>query len=154
MKRVLSLIVLLIIISITFLGCSNSRVLTSKEVVEQPDRWLNENITLQGVVGPLYTSCTEAACPPENPCCNSCTAMLALYMEDSSLSTQPAPFTYDENEIAIGLEFPEGGGCKGNECEIACQPLQVGKSYTVTGLLVECYTVPRCILKVENYEEK
>ena len=149
-----SVIVAVILIAIT--GCTSVNTLTPEKVIDQQDEWLNKTITVQGIAGTLWMSCTEEACDPGS-CCNACFGSLALYTDADSFVQAPGQgaYAYQSNGPVIGLEFPNGEGCKGNECEISCEPLQLGEWYVVTGMLRECSDlVPWCVMKVESYEHK
>ena len=52
--------------------------------------------------------CTEAACPPDNPCCNTCMALVSL---DGQLPLRSS----ECNNVEVG--------CRGNECQLVCMPL-------------------------------
>jgi hypothetical protein len=136
---------------------NDANKLTPVEVIEQQDKWLNKTITVQGIAGTLWLTCTEEACDPDYPCCNICSGSLALYPDVGAFTQSPneGPYSYQSDGPAIGLEFPNGGGCTGNDCEVTCEPLQLGKRYTVTGLLLECSGIfPWCVVEVENYEHE
>lgn len=137
-------------------GCTDVTPLTPEEVIDQQDEWLNKTITVQGVVGTHWMSCTEEACDPGS-CCNTCFGSLALFSDIDSFAQVrgQGAYAYECNRPAIGLEFSNGDGCQGNECEISCEPLQLGERYVVTGRLHECYHfVPLCVMKVERYEHE
>ena len=156
-NKYFALLVMATVILIAIVGCNNVNTLTPEKIIDQQDRWLNKSITVQGTVGTLWMSCTAEGCDPDNPCCNGCFGSLALYTDADSFSEtqRHGPYAYESNGPAIGLEFPNGDGCKGNECEISCEPLQLGERYIVTGVLRECYGfVPYCVMKVESYEHE
>ena len=156
MKKYFAHSVTTVIIIIAISGCAGANTLTPDKVVDQQDEWLEKTIAVQGIAGTLWMSCTEEACDPGS-CCNACFGSLALYPEAGSFVQSPSegPYAYHGNGPAIGLEFPNGEGCKGNECEVTCEPLQLGESYTVTGKLRECYRgVPRCVMEVESYKHE
>ena len=157
MKKQFTHIVITIVILTIITGCTSINLLTPKKVVDQHDEWLNKTITVQGVAGTLWMSCTTEGCDPDNICCNGCFGSLALYTDTDSFAqtSRQGPYAYESNGPAIGLEFPNGDGCMGNECEISCDPLQLGERYTVTGMLRECSGyVPYCVMKVESYEHE
>jgi hypothetical protein len=144
------------LILVAIMGCTGGKVLTPEKVIDQQDKWLNKVITVRGVAGTLWMSCTEEACDP-GLCCNACFASLALYTDLDSFdqAAGQGPYAYQGNGPAIGLEFPDWEGCKGNECEVSCEPLQLGEWYRVTGILRECSgSVPWCEMVVESYQQE
>ena len=156
-KKLFVLSVLFVTILITTSGCINDRTLTPETVIERQDEFLNKTISVKGIAGTLWMICTEEGCDPDRPCCNSCFGSLALYQNADSFIESPdeGPYAYQSNEPALGLEFPNGKGCGGNECEVTCEPLQLGERYTITGLLHTCTdNIPWCVLIVESYEHE
>jgi hypothetical protein len=153
--KLFALSIVMITIIITVASCSRSAALTPEKVIDQQDRWLDKTITVRGQAGTLWMVCTEEGCDLDRPCCNFCVGSLALYPEAETFSQSPkeGPYAFQTNGPAIGLEFPNGEGCKGNECDVLCTPLQLGERYLVTGTLRECSgNVPWCVLTVESYE--
>ena len=140
---------------LTISSCNKSAALTPERVIDQQERWMDMTITVHGKAGTLWMVCTEEGCDPDRPCCNSCVGSLALYTEAETFSQSPkeGPYAFQTNGPAIGLEFPNGEGCKSNECDVLCAPLKMGEQYLVTGTLRECSgSVPRCVLTVESFE--
>lgn len=101
-------------------GGGKEEVLTPKEVLERKDELLNKKITVKGVAKEGLIGCTEMECPPEQPCCNSCSGSLELEKAGSKIKlTGP----YNGKSVS----------CSGNECSIKCWPLTKGKEYRATG---------------------
>lgn len=157
MKKPFTLPIIVIFILIVSSGCNELNKLTPDKVVKQPEKWLHETITIYGVAGTAEMNCTEMGCDPEYPCCNACFGTYALYPGTELFSNAPdeGPYAYQSNGPAVRLEFPEGGNCQGNECQVTCQPLEMGERYKVTGQLLECWDiVPWCTLQVESFESE
>jgi len=135
-----------------------TRPLTVDEVMDEREERTGRTITVHGIVGLRYLHCTEAACDPDNPCCNACFGGLGLFPSADAFYRDPprdSPFDYHGGWPVIALTFPDGGGCTGNNCEMTCEPLQPGERYVITGVLVECHRVnPDCTLDVESFEHE
>lgn len=146
LKIVSSVIYLIVIPFVTLAGCDNFRNVQR-----------TQTITIQGRLGhDQIVMCTAEECPPDRPCCNSCSVPFVLYVEKQHLTQglNQSVFTEQANErTEIKLEFPDGWTCWGNNCEMACnEHLQLGERYTMTGLLIGCDQDFRgCVMKVENY---
>ena len=149
--------ILLVVIMMAISGCASKKILSPEGVIDQHENLLGKTISIRGIAGTLWMSCTEEGCDPGRPCCNFCVGSLAIYNEIETWDQAPAqgPYAYQGNGPAIGLEFSEGGGCKGNECEVACEPLQLGKLYTINGLLLECSRIiPWCTMQVDSIDRE
>jgi len=156
MGKVLAFLVVMLIVIVTISGCTDNE-LTPEKVIEQQDKWLNQTITIQGVVGTFQMSCTEQACDPEYPCCNECAGLFGLFDNYDAFvhASSQGAYAYLGDGAVIYLEFQNGGGCRGNECDVSCEPLQLGERYTLTGLISACSDiVPRCTMKVESFEPR
>ncbi len=119
------IILILFLIIITFSGCveekSEKKINEKDEIISSisylinhSEEYINKTITIEGTVTMGPTTCTMMMCPPENPCCNSCGAQLVLYDNTSMIDTS--------------------GSCGGTECNMTCSPLELHKTYKVTGI--------------------
>lgn len=81
------------------------------------------------VVGTATTTapvCSRRACPPESPCCNTCTAQVVLLGGPRLIGSACASF------------LP---GCSGDECGLVCRPPVFGVPQTFRGRLVATASV-------------
>ena len=93
-------------------------------IVGNESDYLHKGITINGKVLPGNAACTLIGCPPENPCCNSCSAPLFLVDVDAtdiSAGVEMRPYANIKEEFV----------CSGNECELSCAPMTTGKSYHI-----------------------
>ncbi|MBU2442847.1 MAG: hypothetical protein KKF95_02165, partial [Nanoarchaeota archaeon] len=120
---------LLILIS----GCATSSYLDLSTVMNNPDSYVEQTITVKGTAEPdLMVKCTTQMCEESNPCCRTCSSRLLLTQSSSSVTI-------------------EGGECKGNNCEMTCFPLEQGKEYLVSGFLKKENS--KYIFFVQSYED-
>ena len=98
-------------------GCvSTEQSLSVSTVLQNPEKYLEEQISVKGLAAAYKLRCTDLMCTEDNPCCNTCGGSLAL--EES------------------GKKLPlEGISCKGNNCEQKCGSFEIGKEYTITATL-------------------
>jgi hypothetical protein len=94
-------------------------VLTATAAIAELSTWQDMIVEITGTATATGLSCTNRACPPENPCCNTCTATVAI---DSVVP------------LIDGLCF-SGAGCSGNECTQVCRPPLLGLPQRFTGTL-------------------
>jgi hypothetical protein len=89
------------------------------EAIRFADALAGDTVTIRGTVEIVSATCTEIACPPDNPCCNSC-----FYAQG---------FTVDVYHYIqlTGKDI----GCPGNDCGYDCPLLREGRSYQVDGVL-------------------
>jgi hypothetical protein len=114
-------LVFLLIILLLLSGCV--QVLTVGDVLERKDEFLNRKVLVSGKADASKPICTLRACMPENPCCNSCSGNLVL-KDGGELLIRGS---YNGKEI----------GCRGDECNLTCFPLERGRTYRVYGTLEE-----------------
>jgi hypothetical protein len=94
-------------------GCiAKTQVLTPEQILENPEAYLDQTITITGEVQQLLCMSTLMYCPPENPCCNSVSC--------------GEGFMVDRQTITL-----KGKRCSGNDCEVTCD-IEPG-NYTLTG---------------------
>lgn len=78
-------------------------------------------VAVTGTATQGETICTEMACPPDSPCCNTCTATVSIQgvlpLRDSAC-------------------FTPGPGCSGTECGQVCRPPIIGLPQRFVGRLV------------------
>ena len=135
-KLILKTLYVLIICSILIFTsqCGFPRKsLSPDEVVNNSESLVGQNVTIRGIVQMSnFVTCTEEECSEDNPCCNSCTAELEL--------------TGKESRIAIsGKDI----GCSGDICSLTCEPMLVGNTYDVNGVLKG--SPSNFYLEVENF---
>ena len=78
-----------------------------------------KTITVRGNIKIVSSFCTEVACPPDNPCCNSCYYHMAMPIDTN---------------YSIWLTG-ENAGCRGNSCRADCRLPDEGHPYEITGAL-------------------
>ena len=99
----------------------NTEIFSPSEVFKKSKVLEGKVIKVKGTVrGGVPMACTQRYCPPEDPCCNSCSWTLWLV---------------NENVAGEGIQIVgEGAACSGTNCEAtSCWPLQLGKKYIVKG---------------------
>jgi hypothetical protein len=103
------------------------------EAIRFADALAGDTVTIRGTVEIVSATCTEIACPPDNPCCKSC-----FYAQG---------FTVDVYHCIrlTGMDI----GCPGNDCRYDCPLLREGRSYQVDGVLT---TVTGYIIYLEVEE--
>lgn len=113
-----------------------SSVYTIDEVWEKKDTLANKTITVMGLAYNGVPQCTLIGCTEKEPCCNKCAS--SLYLVEKRPEDEEYFNQYGGKEHAIALEGiyeDRGFGCSGNDCEMECYPLEIGKWYNVTGAL-------------------
>jgi hypothetical protein len=97
-------------------------VLTSSSAVAEVGMWAGMIVEITGTATQTGLSCTDRACPPDEPCCNTCTASV----------------TIDGRVLLTGGEcFTPPPGCSGNECAQTCRPLLLELPQTFRGELID-----------------
>ena len=99
--------------------------LTIDGVLEDPNSYVDTEITVTGIVQKFRSFCTLMYCDEENPCCNTCGSGIALGGDTGMLDVRG---TYEGREM----------GCSGNNCKMECWP-EEGSTATLTGVLKESY---------------
>lgn len=84
--------------------CRN--VVTVEELRANPDQWDGVRVSIDGVMNTGYAICTQMACTPDNPCCNSCGASQTL-LDDASPGAREGLTLIQDGETL---------GCGGNNC--------------------------------------
>lgn len=82
-------------------------------LVNHSDEFINKTISVKGTVIMGPPICTTMMCPPDVPCCNACSAQLMLYDNTSMIEVS--------------------GICGRSGCDWICSPLELHKTYKVTG---------------------
>jgi len=118
-------------------GCT-SGILTPERVLGMKDSLLGQRISVIGAAGISDIRCTLIECGEDNPCCNACGGSLLLEGNREKI------LLYGEYE-------GENVGCGGNECELTCYPLEIGKKYEVTGIWNK--TRFEYYLEIESFRE-
>lgn len=72
---------------------------TGAELAADPSAFVNQRVWLTGVAQTSFPICTQLACSPANPCCNSCGAGITMAMDS---------FEIEMSNI----------GCGGNNCDV------------------------------------
>jgi hypothetical protein len=90
---------------------------TPEEAYRNAAALVDRVITVRGKVDIVAGMCTEEACPPDNPCCNSCQYGLGFILD-----------------AFHSLYFSgEAAACGGDDCHVECDFLDPGGSYEITG---------------------
>jgi len=92
---------------------------TPEETYQNASVLVGRVITVKGKLEIVSSACTQAVCPPENPCCNSCNYQLGF-----RLDKYRSIYLHGINS-----------GCPGNSCRAECRSIQPGKTYRITGNL-------------------
>ena len=82
-------------------------------LVNHSDEFFNKIICIKGTVTMGPPVCTAMMCPLDDPCCNACSAQLMLYDNTSMIKVS--------------------GSCSNSGCDWICSPLELHKTYKVTG---------------------
>lgn len=93
--------------------------LTASAAVAQGAALSGRVVAVNGQLEAGPPTCTERACPTEEPCCNGCTAELLI---DGLLPASPS-------------ECLPIVGCTGDECGLVCRPAALGTPETFVGYL-------------------
>ena len=104
-------------------GCDETAEITVSDVLADPRAYDGKRVTITGNVfaGPAF--CTQLACSPSNPCCNSCGADQNLYDGSNWAGSD-------------GLSLRRDGemfGCGGDECTVADSCTVESGRYEVVG---------------------
>ena len=105
-------------------GCFGQSTLTPDQLPPVAASLVGTNITLEGLAVAYNVVCTQAACPPETPCCNTCGAPLALAGDQTKIRLRGS---YELRPV----------GCFGTECNQTCYPLTIWQRYQVSGTLLD-----------------
>jgi hypothetical protein len=105
--------------------------LTGAELFANPDAFVGSKVWLTGDAEVGFAICTQIACSPEFPCCNSCGAGIDM-------------------DLGAGELGMSGLGCGGNECTVLdnCDYSQ-GAAFTAWGTLQQSFGTLR--LEVEGH---
>lgn len=93
--------------------------LTASAAVARAAELAGRVVEVRGRLEAGPTTCTERACSVEAPCCNTCTAPLAV---DGLLEVGPS-------------DCLEPVGCRGDECGLVCRPAPLGAVERFVGRL-------------------
>ncbi len=124
-KRTLLLVgttVIALILAVLLLQ-GNQKPLTVEEVVENPGKYKNSEVSVRGEVSVGRLKCTTEVCI-EKECCNTCSGNPVLGQGGKEL---PLTGTYNGTELT----------CSGNECRVDCGPLARNQSYVVKGTIIK-----------------
>ncbi len=125
-NRILLTSVFILLISLAFVPTivsdknSSAAQNTSLEyVIQNSEELQREKVAVKGTATARLI-CTQIACRPENPCCNSCSGDLILESGNNTLN----------------LDFRDSAsGCSGDSCNVDCQPLEKDEEYRLEGIL-------------------
>ena len=107
------LVVLLVLVS----GCTSP---AGDRPLENKDSWVGKEIALEGTTVIVKRICTAAFCE-DNPCCNSCSAVLGLNVSGEVIALRGS---YEGKPIK----------CAGSNCAMECNP-EEGKAMAFKGVL-------------------
>ena len=92
---------------------------TPEELYRNAAALVGQTVAVRGKVEIVAGICTEIACPPDNPCCNSCNYSLGFKIDEFQR-------IYFSGKAA---------GCTGDDCHAECMDLKEGGWYEITGRL-------------------
>ena len=93
--------------------------LTASTATAAVPRLAGKVVALVGTATTTALECTDRACPPEDPCCNECTARIRV-----------GPVRLAASEC-----FAVSPSCMGDECNQTCRPPLLGLEETFRGVL-------------------
>jgi hypothetical protein len=106
--------------------CSEPAVatLTSSQAIDQIGALAGMIVEITGTATRTALGCTEMACPPDDPCCNTCTGSVAI---DGAIL------------LSGGSCFTPPPGCSGTNCPgtVTCRPPLLGVPQTFKGTLIQ-----------------
>lgn len=107
-------------------------VLTASVAVAQGAGLDGRVIEVRGRLETGPPQCTERACGVEDPCCNACSASLAI---DGVLLVGPS-------------ECIENVGCTGDDCGLVCRPAALGAEEVFIGRILHDATLGSTLLLI------
>jgi|GEM_PF-4065618 hypothetical protein len=113
-------LIILLFAMIAASGCIKPEV-TIADILGDKEQYTGKEVNVTGVADAGHIKCTLMACAEENPCCNACSGDLIL----------------KDGGYAIDIRGGHNGsivGCGGDDCNIACHPLEKSRKYKVGGI--------------------
>jgi len=116
-------------------SCSEVGMLESGNLVRNRDQFTGSLVKFTGRIG-VTMKCGKNSCYSGDPCCKSCVANYMVELHDPT----------DPHTSMNVLVRTETLPCQGTNCSISCNPMTVGETYRVWGLLEECKGQSQCTL--------